>query len=226
MKLTSRLQQIVLVIIVFVVFSPTFFNDFQTRWDDQWMLLEQPFIIYFSWSDLWYHLFNFYHSQFSPVVTVFYLVIYKLFAFNPLAFHAASLFVHAANVLLVFVLIVKLVSKIKPRWKQDRINWYGAIVALIFAVHPLQVESVAWISAIKTLLYSFFFLAGMLFYLKFIEHRNWYWFVIVILCYLLAFGSKEQAIIFPLNIVAIDWILGRYKGVLFTLSNIRTSAFI
>lgn len=208
-----KLLPFYLITITVIVFSPTFFNDFQRSWDDQWMLLEQPFIVNFSWDGLWYHCLNFYHSQYSPVITVFYLVIYSLFGFNAGIFHTACLLVHVVNVLLAFFLIRNVLKEIKPGWKSKKNKMYAMFTALIFAIHPLQVESVAWISGSKAPLYTFFILLGLLFYLKYIREIHWGWYAGVIICYLLSFGAKEQAIIFPLNLILFDWVLNRYKGI-------------
>ena len=80
------------------------------------------------------------------------------------------------------------------------------ISALLFAIHPLQVESVAWISASKILLYTYFYLLGLLCYLRFIEtnKQKYYW--LTILMFVFSFGGKEQAITFPLALIFIDWI--------------------
>ncbi len=209
----NKLFTLTLVIVTTVIFSPTFFNDFQRSWDDQWMLLEHPLISDFSWEDLGYHFTSFYHSQYSPVNTIFYLAVYSLFGLNPGVFHASCLLVHILNVLLAFAILCVVIRKIKPAWKSTRIQGYSFLASLLFAIHPLQVESVAWISASKIVLYAFFSLLGLWFYLKYIQENHWRWYAGVLACYLLAFGSKEQAIVFPLNLIIFDWILGRYKGV-------------
>jgi len=213
-NLTSILY-FLLAIITILVFLPTFFNDFQRSWDDQWMLLEQPYILGFTWRDLVYHFGSFYHGQYSPVNTVFYVVIYSLFGFHAGAFHAACLLVHIVNVLLVFSITLIIIKKVKPLWNYRRKMLCAGLVSLLFAIHPLQVESVAWISASKVVLYAFFSLLGLWFYLKYQQTIKVSWYIAVLLCYLLAFGTKEQAIIFPLNLILLDWVLGRYRKVSF-----------
>jgi len=215
-----------LIVITISVFFPTFFNDFQRSWDDQWMLLEQPYILDFSWMDLVYHFGSFYHGQYSPVNTVFYLIIYSLFGFNAAAFHAACLLIHTINVLLVSFVTRVIIEKIKPHWNERRIMVYAGLVSLLFAIHPLQVESVAWISASKIVLYAFFSLMGLLFYLRYLQTTKISWYLAVLLCYLLAFGTKEQAIIFPLNLILLDWVLGRYRPAPFNWRHITKDVFI
>jgi hypothetical protein len=78
-------------------------------------------------------------------------------------YHVVNLLLHLMNVLLVFIFIFQLSGK-KP--------WTAFITALLFAIHPLHVESVAWVSERKDVLYSFFFLAGLIAYLNFLEKRT------------------------------------------------------
>ncbi len=210
-KLNSSIC-LLLPLLTTIVFFHTFSNDFQYKWDDQWMLLEQPFVMDFSWYSLKYHFLNFYHGQYSPINTLFYLVIYSLFGLNPGAFHAACLLVHVANVLLVYTIIRTILKQVKPTWSTQRFGLYASVVAMLFAVHPLQVESVAWISASKVVLYAFFCLAGIGCYLRYLDSKKGSWYIGTLISYLLAFGSKEQAILFPLNLVLIDWVMGRYKA--------------
>lgn len=202
---------LLLVVVTTVVFLPTFFNDFQYRWDDQWMLLGNPFVTDFSWRGLGEHFLYFYRGQYSPVNTAFYLLVYSLFRLNAGAFHAACLLVHIGNTLLVYSIIRIILKKLKTSWTVNRIRYYASIVAFLFAIHPLQVESVAWISASKVVLYAFFSLLGLYCYLHYLHSEKGVWYVGVLACYLLAFGSKEQAILFPLNLILIDWVTGRYK---------------
>jgi len=208
-----------LTVITLIVFFPTFSNDFQLGWDDQWQVLEYEFVTSNSFNDLLYHFTHFHLGQYMPVNTLLYVIIYKLFGFNPTAFHATSLIIHISNVLLVFAIVFKTIKKrIKPTWTLQRVQLFSFLTALIFAIHPLQVESVAWISASKIVLYTLFFLLGIWLYLKYLETYNIWYIVGVALCYLLAYGSKEQAIIFPLNLLAFDYIFNRYKNLKFSFA--------
>ena len=200
-----------LLLLTVLAYFPTFFNDFQYAWDDQWQVLDYEFVQNHSFHDLAFHFTHFHLGQYMPVNTLLYILIYKLFGFNPSAFHAASLAVHCANVMLVFTILSKILLKVKPNWKTGRAKGFSVLGSLVFAIHPLQVESVAWISASKVVLYTLFVLLGLWAYLKYINGRKLSWLFAVAFCYLLAYGSKEQAIIFPLNLLALDYILDRFR---------------
>ena len=217
---------LLLITIPVVVFFPTFFNDFQTGWDDQWQVLDYEFVHYHSWEDLMYHFTHFHLGQYFPVNTILYIGVYELFGFNAGAFHTACLIVHICNVLLTFLVIRKIVCKVKSNWTVRRVNTMTAFTALIFAIHPLQVESVAWISASKIVLYTFFFLLGVWFYLNYLKFYTAWWLIGVAVCYLLAFGTKEQAIIFPLNLLALDYAFSRFQNLKCSLGSLKSRVII
>ncbi|MBI9064495.1 MAG: hypothetical protein JEZ14_21090, partial [Marinilabiliaceae bacterium] len=200
-----------LVLIAGIVFLPTFFNDFQNEWDDTWMLLENPYVINFSWSRFGHHLMHFYSTQYSPVNTLYYVIIYKCFGLDAGIFHFFCLLIHLVNGVFVYRILQILIENVKSGYRIERINVYSGLVALIFLIHPLQVESVAWISASKVLLYAFFSLLGLLVYLKYLRSQNIWYLLAVLACYFMGFGSKEQAIVFPLNLIVVDFLYGRYQ---------------
>lgn len=226
MNFNKRTYQLILSITTLIVFSPTFFNDFQLSWDDQWQLLNNPFVEDVSLDNLIYHFGNFYHGQYSPVNTLIYILTVKLFGLNALAFHALCLIIHCINSLLAYSLIYILLGNFKPLWDENRKLLFSFLTSLIFAIHPLQVESVAWISASKVVLYTLFFLAGFLFYIRYIETNRFRWLIATAVCYLLSFGTKEQAIIFPLNLLLFDWAFGRFREISFSVKWLKSQVVI
>lgn len=197
------------------VFSLSLKNDFQRGWDDQWQVLDNPFVTDLSWDYLYYHFTHFFHGQYSPVNTMFYALVFALAGYNPAAFHALSLIIHLLNVMMVFSLAKRLFSTL-PKIKGNKMEWYAGLVALVFGIHPLQVESVSWISASKVLLFSFFTLIALHIYTRYIETKKYLLLVWVMVCYLLAFGSKEQAVVLPLTLITLDYFFGRLKDLSFS----------
>src|SRR5204862_5011676 len=112
---------------------------------------------------------------------------------NPLVFHLGNLFVHAANVLFVWALLRRIVR-----------DEAGAFVgALVFALHPVQVESVAWVSGMKDLLFGLFSLLAIGQYLAFAQRGRVVRYVLATVAYLLALLSKPTAVMLPLLV----WLL-------------------
>jgi len=201
----------IFIVILILVFFPTFSNEFQLGWDDTWQVLQNPFVHSPSVESVIYHFTHFWQGQYSPVNSLFYFFINEFFGLNAFSFHTACLIVHYFNCLLVFFIVFDVLNKVKIGLGSTRILYYSFFTTLIFSIHPVQVESVAWISASKILLYGFFTLLGLFFYIRYISSNRIYWLVLVCLCYYLGFGSKEQAIIFPANLILIDFIYGRFK---------------
>src|SRR5690606_22052216 len=121
---------------------------------------------------------------------------------NATVFHALNLIIHLVNVLLVFRLIFLL---------SGRDKWVAAFVALFFGIHPMHVESVAWISELKDMLYSLFFLAGLLVYYKSLQHvrPNIRSRTAVLILFLFSLLSKPAAVIFPFVLLLLDYFHGR-----------------
>lgn len=131
---------------------------------------------------------------------------------NPAVFHAASLGVHLISTLLVFSLVRRILNATDgdaPRaWSVDARAWIGAAV---FAVHPLQVESVAWTSGMKDVLWGMWALAAVVCYLCWLDDPNaskkpnragaWWWAGLA--CFVLGTLSKPTAMVTPALVVVI-----------------------
>ena len=91
-----------------------------------------------------------------------------------------------------------------------------SIIALLFGIHPMHVESVAWISQFKDVLFGFFYLLGLIIYLIYLDKQNWVKWTFYLLClifFVLSLFSKPAAVSFPLSLLAIDF----YRERRFTL---------
>jgi protein O-mannosyl-transferase len=195
-----------------VVWQPVLSNGFLTNWGDQWMVTGNP------------HLFEVTHlntistdaiattfsepygGQYSPINTLAYMVIVRAGGMEPFGFQLFFLIVHILNFLLVGLVLQKMLLMITGLELKDShriaISW---AVAFLFAIHPMQVEAVAWISASKVVLYSFFYLLGLWFYLIYRQTRKTRWFWAVMFCFLASMLTKEQAVVFVLTLVLVDW---------------------
>lgn len=130
---------------------------------------------------------------------------------DPRWFHAGSLLLHLANTLLVFVILRRLV-------RHDGGALFGA---LLFAIHPLQVEPVAWISETKGVLLGFFALLAIWQYLLFhdrVTANSWHY-VLAVFCFLLASLAKSAAVTVPLVLVILDryWLRRSWRDVAVSL---------
>lgn len=180
-----------------ISFFPTFFNGFQMEWDDQWMVMNSQTV----GPPSWYLLQSIFtipsHGQIAPINQMMYTFIYVCFGFNPLAYHCACLLLHMINVILLYYGLCMIISDCISL-PSRRIKWILFITTTLFAVHPLQVESVAWISASKILLSTTFYFAGIIMLIKYIRKNSMLYYVGALLMQAMAYLSKEQAVVFPL----------------------------
>ncbi len=128
-----------------------------------------------------------------------YMAEYRFFQLSPFAYHCTNLFLHIINCLLVFALIFGLSGNYTP----------ALLAGLLFAVHPLRVESVAWISERKELLASLFYLLSLLFYLRYLNKGGRKQYVFCFLSLLLSLLSMPLAISQPFVLLLIDYLLGK-----------------
>jgi len=147
-------------------------------------------------------------SNYHPVTLLSHTLDYALFGLNPMGHHLTSLVLHGLNSALFFIIAFFL---LEGREGKKEVNERGAnlaaalIAALLFAVHPLHVESVAWVSERKDVLSAFFFLISIFFYLSYARERNYKKYFLTLLTFILALLSKPMAITLPVVLLIIDW---------------------
>jgi hypothetical protein len=122
-----------------------------------------------------------------------YMAEYSIFKLNPFPYHLNSLLLHCINCLLVFALILTL-SRNRP------ISFF---VGLLFAIHPLRVESVAWIAERKDVLSGLFFLLSLLSYVYYLKKGSWKLYLSCLLSLILSLLSKPMAVSQPLILLLI-----------------------
>ena len=113
---------------------------------------------------------------------------------NPTGFHIVNVLLHIANALLVWLICRRL-----------GIGW-GWLIAAIFALHPVAVESVAWITERKNVLSGVFYLLAMLSYLSFERDRRWGFYAISLICFILGLLSKTVVCTLPVVLLLIVWV--------------------
>jgi len=115
-------------------------------------------------------------------------------------FLVTNVVVHTLNALLVFWLVYLL---------SRRRLLVALLAAVLFGIHPMRVESVAWVSSRKDVLYVFFFVVGLIAYWRYLERRRWPWLVATFGSFVLSCLSKGMAVVFPLILVLLDYWKGR-----------------
>lgn len=137
-----------------------------------------------------------------PLTWISHALDVQLFGFNPAGHHFVSLLIHSCNAVLVFLLL----TWVSGRWLPS------VLVAALFAVHPLNVESVAWAAERKNVLSGFFFLACIGAYGWYAVRPNWKRYATVAGLFACALASKPMAVTLPFALLLLDyWPLGRMK---------------
>lgn len=167
------------------------------EWDDQWMVMNPLTVSRLDWHTLASILTTRSHGQWAPVNQLLYTLLFQAGGYSPMLFHATSLVMHLANAALLYTGLWMLLADVTPL-SASRRGWIAFITTLLFAVHPLQVESVAWVSASKTLLSTLFYLLGTVMLLMHLRGRGWCWYAGTMAMMVLSYMSKEQSVVFPL----------------------------
>jgi hypothetical protein len=181
---------------------------FLVGWDDQWFVINHYTSDGFTVLNIRHILRDYFLGQYAPVNQLYYTLIYSVFGYDPRWFHTGSLIIHLINSTLVFLVTTKILNFTS---KGDNINikFVAFITALLFAISPINIESVAWISASKVLLYALFYLSSLHCYLKYILEKKLKYYFFTIAFFLLSFGSKEQAVTLPVCLLLFDFLSGK-----------------
>lgn len=210
-KLLSFRKQVfqsALIAVTLIIYCRISTLKFQLEWDDYWVVINRYTTSGLNINNLGAVLGNFYHGQYSPINEFYYILIHAIFDYNPVAFHLIGLMVHLLNILLVFS-FARRINIQAFGFEKDLSIQIAFLSALLFAIHPLNQEAVLWISASKILVYAFFYLLGLILYLKYTESWRIKYYVFSAILFILSFGAKEQAVTFPLALLLIDFVLDR-----------------
>ncbi len=131
---------------------------------------------------------------YAPLTMTVFWAQYLTQGLNAFYYHFLNLLLHCANAFFVFLLL--------RGWIEDKLALCGA---LIFAIHPLQVEPVVWVSGRKDLLMGFFILAGLLLYRRYLLNLKAHRFILAALCFVAAVFSKPSAVMLIPFLILIDW---------------------
>jgi hypothetical protein len=178
MKRTWSTQYLLAASVAFLtllVYLPALRNEF-VYWDDNLYIFENPHIRSLDASFFRWAFFDFHASNWHPLTWISHAVDYALWALNPLGHHLTNIVLHAANTFLVVLLVMRLLEVLKERTTGKGLPEFltdqtvliaGVVTGLLFGLHPVHVESVAWVAERKDLLCALFFLLSIMAYVKY-----------------------------------------------------------
>ncbi|NOX45720.1 MAG: tetratricopeptide repeat protein [Chlorobi bacterium] len=178
-----------------IVFSNSINNEILYGWDDGEYIENQDirdFNVRAFFSE-------YYLGMYQPLAIFSFAINYISAKDNPVPYHTTNLFLHLFNVFLVFLLFQKLTNRIEISFA----------VSLLFAIHPMHVEAVAWIATRSNGLYSLFYLASLIAYINYIKDNSYLWLAVSFVLFLLSCFSKSMAITLPLTLLLLDYYYSR-----------------
>lgn len=190
--------------ITFVAFIPALNNEFN-NWDDDRYVTDNTLLTDLSSSAIKDIFTTPVNAVYCPLVVLSFAVEKQLFGLNPLPFHLNNILLHLMCVALVFWLMRLLKLRLEAAF----------LVALLFGIHTMRVESVAWVTERKDVLFGVFYLASMVLYVlsrERPEKRNAY-LIASILLFIPALFSKIQAVTLPLSLLCIDYLRGNITNI-------------
>jgi protein O-mannosyl-transferase len=203
--LTDGLIALVLAELVIIVFFPALRAGF-VSWDDDTYFLGNPYYRGLGPAQLRW-MFTAMSGHYMPLTWLTHGLDYVLWGMQPGGYHAVNVLLHAlAAVTAYFVALRLLAAAVAPEPRVAR-RVSAAVAALVFAVHPLRVESVAWITERRDVLCGLFFLLAVLCYLRAVEPgtggpKRWRWLAVVLAA--LALASKAMAVTLPAVLLILD----------------------
>jgi tetratricopeptide (TPR) repeat protein len=189
-----RLFALLLAFITLVVFLPVGQFSF-VNYDDTDYVTENAFVKGgLTAANIHWAFTAFHAGNWHPLAWISHMIDCSLFGPNAGAHHFMSVLFHAANVALLFTLL----------WRWTARLWPSALVAALFAWHPLHVESIAWISERKDVLSTFFGLLTLLHYTRFVQEKSQRHFWLALLCFALGLMAKPMLVTLPCVLLLLD----------------------
>lgn len=186
---------ILLTMLNLLVYAPAANSDF-VNWDDEDYVTENSYIRNLDKEAVKTFFTEPIAANYHPLTMLSLAINYKFSGLYAPAYHKTNIIFHILNTLLVLWFAFLFFQR----------KLAGAVVvALLFAIHPMHVESVAWIAERKDVLYTFFYLLGLISYLKYLGDAKNKWLVFTLLLFVLSLLSKPAAVTFPLVLLLLDW---------------------
>ena len=194
---------IFLAVSTFAVYSQVQDHEFINYDDDKYVTNNEYVKAGFTQDSVGWALTTSYNSNWHPMTWLSHMLDAQLFGPNSKGHHLTNLLFHIANVLLLFLVLLRMTGAL----------WQSGFVAALFALHPLNVESVAWVAERKNVLSTFFWLLTMWAYIRYAQKTNLKRYSLVILFFAMGLMSKPMLVTLPFVLLLLDyWPLRRLQS--------------
>ena len=193
----------VLAAATFVAFEQVRNNDF-VRYDDNNYVTDNVYVQKgLSFESIRWAFTTWHQGNWHPLTWMSHLVDSTVFGMEPAGHHLVSVGFHIANVILLFLILKKMTGAI----------WPSAFVAAVFGLHPMGVESVAWIAERKNVLSNFFAFLTIWAYLWYAQKPGWWRYAVIAVLFAAGLLSKSMLVTLPFVLILLDyWPMGRFGG--------------
>src|SRR5881396_3156322 len=201
------LVPVLIALVTVAAFLPALQSQ-SVSWDDAENFLDNHYYRGLGWSQL-HWMWTTHLGHYIPLTWITLGLDYLLWGMNPVGYHLTSLLLHAANAVVFFFVVRRLLTLALPSPSEHgyALAVSSGVAALVFAIHPLRVESVAWVTERRDVLSGLFYLLTILLYLRAREReergRGWYWLSAAVFgCALL---SKSMVVNLPVVLLILDF---------------------
>jgi tetratricopeptide (TPR) repeat protein len=194
------LIMLLLAVLAFLPYGQTIGHDF-IDYDDGVFVTDNPEVrAGLSWEGMLWAITAFHAGNWMPLTWMSHMLDVSLFGMEPGRHHLVNVLIHALSTALLFLALFRMTGAV----------WPGAFVAALFGIHPLHVESVAWVAERKDVLSGLFFMLVLLSYERYVRRRGAGPYLLVALCLALGLLSKSMLVTVPFVLLLLDvWPLGR-----------------
>jgi tetratricopeptide (TPR) repeat protein len=216
-RILPLLCAVSITLLTVIVYLPALQNQFV--WDDFTYVTKNSFIVSLDSTSFYKMLTVFYASNWHPLTWTSHALDYAFWNIDPFGHHLTNIILHGVNTFLVFFLVLQCSSMARnpqdisstpaiPRLTSSKHLIVAAVTGLLFGIHPLHVESVAWVAERKDLLCAFFVLLSIFSYIIFTSsvtaNKRRVWFSICLCFFICALMSKPMAVTLPIVLLLLD----------------------
>ncbi len=193
---------LLLVVATLALYNPVNRHPFVNYDDDRYVTGNAHIHNGVNWDTIAWAFSSTEQGNWHPLTWLSHALDYQLFHQNPAGHHFTSVLIHAANAVLLFLFLIYATGRAGPSW----------FVTALFALHPINVESVAWVAERKNVLSTFFFFASLIAYCWYARKPDWSRYLAFTGLFVLGLMSKPMVITLPFVLLLLDyWPLGRIR---------------
>lgn len=194
---------VVLIAINFAVYRQVGEHEFVNLDDNTYVVENARVVNGITGSNIIWAFTTFHFSNWHPMTWLSHMADVEIYGMSPRGHHLTSVIIHTVSTVLLFLLLFRLTNTV----------WQSSFVAALFALHPLHVESVAWVAERKGVLSAFFWFLSLLFYAEYVVKRKPGIYLLTLFSFMLGLMSKPILVTLPLVMLLLDfWPLNRYSS--------------